>query len=160
MSCVRPGIASTSLCIPLPPVDPLPEVEEPAAAIPARGVAIGDVWVVGLKVAAAKGIEVVVVKGAVVGATAREVLELFVVVVELVVVVSFVWRVVLSLVVVEGVEPVGPGEYSDVDDGICTSAAVDCCGFLISLCGLRIESLLSFVVDEVLALVRMSVVWV
>ncbi len=40
-SCDRPGMASVSLCMPLPRLELLPEVDEPAVAIPENIEAVG-----------------------------------------------------------------------------------------------------------------------
>ena len=72
MSWVRPGIAVVSLCMLRPPTALLPDVDEPAAAIPASGVEVGEVEVVGLDRTPARG-EVVVVEDAFAGATPIEV---------------------------------------------------------------------------------------
>jgi len=55
-----------------PPAAPLPDVDEPAVAIPASGVEVDDVEVVGLDMTPASG-EVVVVEEAFAGATPIEV---------------------------------------------------------------------------------------
>lgn len=75
-----------------PPIAPLPDVDEPAAAIPASGLEVDDVEVVGLDRALASGSEVVVVEDAFAGATAIGVLGITAVMAE-----SLLWSVVPSI---------------------------------------------------------------
>ncbi|WP_455388210.1 hypothetical protein [Petrachloros mirabilis] len=89
-------------------VEPVPELDEPAAVTPANEVEADEVWPVGLDTAPAKDAEVVVVvaEDAVFGATVRGVPELVVLVV---VVESFVWViVVLSCEIIPAVELIEP----------------------------------------------------
>lgn len=78
-----------------PPVELLPESEEPDAATPANGIELDEVEMVPLPIAPASESELVVVEKAFVGETAVDVV-VFVVVVE-----SLLWRVVPLVVVPE-----------------------------------------------------------
>ena len=82
-SCESPGIASMSLCMPLPPPELLPVADDPVAAVPTAAVGADEVWPVGPERAPANDAEVVivVVDGAVLGATARGAFKFVVVVV-------------------------------------------------------------------------------
>jgi hypothetical protein len=89
--------------MPLPATELVPETCEPAAAIPAIAVGVDDDRAVAPETAPANGTVVVVVEGAVIGATARGVGELSTVVVE-----SVVWVFVLLLEVIGEVVPICP----------------------------------------------------
>ena len=95
INCVRPGIAATSLCIPRPPVEPLPEVDVPPAATLARGRGADAVVLVVPELIAGAEVGEAVVERAVSGAAIRAVPALFVIVD-----VSFVAKLVFSISVV------------------------------------------------------------
>ena len=127
-SCVSPGIAVDSFCIPRPLVDVPPNADEPGAAMPDNGDEVEDVVVVGLERAPASERElVVVVVEVVVGAMLLDVVPVRLVAL-------FVWVVVELSTVVGAVSSV---EVEDVVVSGCTEARGD--DFLMSLWGFRID---------------------